>query len=196
MAAVTVLFFGPVWVGRSLLYGGLDIQTIHYPIHAAYAEALRQGRLLLWTPLLACGFPLFAEGQMGGLYPPNLFLYSLLPLDLAHNASPLLHLLLALVTAYAFAREVGLGRTAAAVVGYAYAWSVPLSTLGDFVPAYTMAWLPALLAALERGYRSRRAEAFLVAGAVLGLQGLVFFPQGMVLTGLAAGLFALVRMAG
>lgn len=196
LAAVTVLFFGPAWVGRSLLYGGLDIQTIHYPIHVAYAEALRQGRLLLWTPLLACGFPLFAEGQMGGLYPPNLFLYSLLPLDLAHNASPLLHLLLALVTAYAFAREVGLSRTAAAVVGYAYAWSVPLSALGDFVPAYTMAWLPALLAALERGYRSRRAEAFLVAGAVLGLQGLVFFPQGMVLTGLAASLFALVRVAG
>lgn len=196
LAAVTVLFFGPVWVGRSLLYGGLDIQTIHYPIHAAYAEALRRGRLLLWTPLLACGFPLFAEGQMGGLYPPNLLLYSLLPLDLAHNTSPLWHLLLALVTAYAFAREVGFGRAAAAVASFSYAWSVPLSTLGDFVPTYTMAWLPALLAALERGYRSRRGEAFLAAGVVLGLQGLVFFPQGMVLTGLAAGLFALVRMAG
>ena len=196
LAAVTALVFGPAWTGRSLLYGGLDIQTIHYPIHAAYAAALRQGALLLWTPLLACGFPLFAEGQMGGLYPPNLLLYRFLPLDLAHNWSALLHLLLGLVAAYAFARTWGFSRAAAALAGFVYAWSVPLSTLGDFVPAYAMAWLPALLAALERGYRSRRWTAFLAAGVMLGLQGLVFFPQGMVLTGLAAGLFALVRAAG
>lgn len=196
LVALTALCFGPAWTGRSLLYGGLDIQTIHYPIHAAYAAALRQGKLLLWTPLLGCGFPLFGEGQMGGLYPPNLLLYSLFPLDLAHNAAPLLHLLLALVTTYALARQWGFGRAAAALAGFVYAWSVPAATLGDFVPAYAMASLPALLAALEWGYRSHRGIAFLAAGVVLGLQGLVFFPQGMVLAGLAAGLFALVRAAG
>jgi len=146
LAGVTALFFAPAWVGRWLLYGGLDIQTIHYPLHAAYAAALRAGRLLLWTPLLAGGFPLFAEGQMGGLYPPNLLFYRLLPLDLAHNWSPLLHFLLAQVTAYAFARQLRLSRPAAALVGFAYAWSVPASVLGDFTPALTMAWMPAVLA--------------------------------------------------
>ncbi|MGC8837901.1 MAG: hypothetical protein ACP5UM_05740 [Anaerolineae bacterium] len=196
LAVLTALVFGPAWTGRSLLYGGLDIQTIHYPFHAAYATALHQGRLPLWTPLLGCGFPLFGEGQIGGLYPPNLLLYRLLPLDLAHNWSALLHLLLALVTTYALARRWGLSRAAAALAGFAYAWSVPATTLGDFVPAYAMAWLPALLAALDWGYRSPRWPAFLAAGVILGFQGLIFFPQGMVLTGLAAGLFALVQMAG
>ncbi|MBC7224010.1 MAG: hypothetical protein H5T59_07030, partial [Anaerolineae bacterium] len=173
----------------------MDIQTIHYPLHAAYAAALRQGHLLLWTPLLTCGFPLFAEGQMGGLYPPNLLLFGLFPLRLAHNWGPLLHLLLAQVTACAFARRLGLGPVAAAVVGFVYAWSVPAVLLGDFTPTYTMAWLPALLAALDWAYRSRPGPGFLLAGAVWGLQGLTFFPQGLVLTGLAAGLFALAQAA-
>lgn len=195
LTMLTALCFAPAWAGRSLLYGGLDIRTIHYPLHAAYASALRQGHLLLWTPLLACGFPLFAEGQMGGLYPPNLLLFRLLPLDLAHNWGPLLHLLLAQVAACAFVRRLGLGRVAAAVAGFVYAWSVPATILGDFTPAYTMAWLPVLLAALDWAYRARRGRGFLLAGAVWGLQGLTFFPQGLVLTGLAVGLFALVRAA-
>ncbi|MGQ9585539.1 MAG: YfhO family protein [Anaerolineae bacterium] len=196
LVGVTALFFAPVWAGRLLLYGGLDIQTIHYPLHAAYAAALRQEQLLLWTPLLANGFPLFAEGQMGGLYPPNLLLYRLLPLDLAHNANPLLHLLLAQVAAYTFARQLRLSRVAAALAGFAYGWSVPASALGDFTPAYTLAWMPAVLAALEWGYRTRHSIAFLLAGGVLGLQGLIFFPQGVALTGLAAGCYALVRLGG
>ncbi|NLE75902.1 MAG: YfhO family protein [Chloroflexi bacterium] len=196
LMALTALFFGPAWLGWQLLYNGLDIRTIHYPLHAAYAQALRQGTLLLWTPHLAGGFPLFAEGQMGGLYPPNLLLYRLLPLNLAHNWSALLHLLGAQAAAWALARTLRIPPPAAALVGFVYGMSVVGSALGDFYIAFCLAWLPAVLTALLRGYETGRGGPFVAAGVCLGLQGLTFFPQGLLLTAVAASCLALSQVAG
>ena len=47
------------------------------------ALALKEGRLPLWEPGLFGGYPLFADGEVGMLYPLHLLAYGLLPPDLA-----------------------------------------------------------------------------------------------------------------
>ena len=87
------IFFLAVWpliynwqaALRQAVFTFGDIFLFFYPTHRVYAEALREFRLPLWTPEMLAGFPLYAEGQIGALYPTHPFLYGLLPIDLATN---------------------------------------------------------------------------------------------------------------
>ena len=48
-----------------------DMMVQNVPFRHFLHEALAAGRLPLWEPRINAGFPLFAEGQVGALYPPN-----------------------------------------------------------------------------------------------------------------------------
>src|SRR5512143_2491666 len=91
LAAWPFLFFWQFAGGQQIFFFG-DTAQFWYPTHVAYANALRAGHLPLWTPEVFGGFPLYAEMQIGALYPPHLLLYAILPTDLAVNYDILLHL--------------------------------------------------------------------------------------------------------
>jgi hypothetical protein len=46
-----------------------------YPWSSFYAENIKNFRLPLWTRYVQSGFPLFAEGQVGMLYPLNILFF-------------------------------------------------------------------------------------------------------------------------
>jgi len=89
-----VITFWPAVTLREIFYFG-DIYRHFYPLRMAYARAMAGGHLPLWTSSLVAGYPLLAEGQIGALYPPNIILCALLPVDVALNVSILAHFLLA-----------------------------------------------------------------------------------------------------
>ena len=68
--------------------------------------------------------PIVGESQTGPFYPFNLFLYTLLPINLAYNFNHLSHYLLAFAFTWLYARSLALSRWAAGLTAlvYVYGW--------------------------------------------------------------------------
>lgn len=175
-----------------------DIFLFFYPTHRVYAEALREFRLPLWTPEMLAGFPLYAEGQIGALYPTHPFLYGLLPIDLATNYDILLHLSWVAIGTYLFARALRLHPAAAVLAAMCFGWG------GFFTPRYqhmsvlaTAAWLPWLLWAWEKREQEtnsgRRARWFILLSLMSGVQLLGGHPQFAFLSAILLAFYSVVR---
>ncbi|MEE9193576.1 MAG: hypothetical protein V3U21_03480, partial [Thermodesulfobacteriota bacterium] len=74
---------------ESFVLGDNSVQ--HVPWAKFLADSLSRNSLSLWTPYMHSGFPILAEGQIGALYPPNLFLYFLFPFNVAYTYNIILH---------------------------------------------------------------------------------------------------------
>ena len=53
-------------------FSGSDLLDLHLPFKYSLNSYIPQGKLPLWEPDLALGFPILAEGQSGPFYPPNM----------------------------------------------------------------------------------------------------------------------------
>jgi len=157
LAILPALFHPLAAVRRGVFYVG-DVLRLHYPLRAAYTEALRDGTLPLWSPHVLAGFPLLAEGQTGVFYPFNLFLHWLFPLDLALNYTVLLSLSLAGLATYGLARRMNLSPPAAFLSALVFIGS-------GFMTGHTnhlnilaaAAWLPIQLIAVDWLLRTNAA---------------------------------------
>lgn len=192
LAAVLIAFYWPAARGQGVFYVG-DVFRLNYPLRAAYALGLRQGRVPLWTPAALAGYPILADGQTGAYYPPNLLLYRLLPVPAALNCSILLSYWIAGAGLFLYLRALGVRRWPAALGGC-------ILMLGGFLPAHlnhvnmlaAASWLPLLLWTVERAARSVAWRAWVPVAVVCGLQGLAGHPQVLVLSGALALAQALV----
>lgn len=175
-----------------------DIFLFFYPTHLEYAQALHDLRLPLWTPKMLAGFPLFAEGQIGALYPTHPFLYGLLPIDLATNYDILFHLSWVAIGTFLFARALKLHTAAAVLAAICFGWG------GFFTPRYqhmsvlaTAAWLPWLLWAWEKREQEsssrKRAQWFIVLVLMSGVQLLGGHPQFAFLSAILVAFFSVTR---
>lgn len=190
--AVVVLFWRAV-----LLQGTFFVQDMmfqNYPFRDFFSQALKGGHLPLWDPAINCGFPLFAEGQAGILYPPNLISAFLLATHVALNYSIVIHLMLAGVGAYGLLRSFGAVPGAALLAGLCYGcggYLVVRATSPNYLAV--CAWLPVLLTFLELAAARREWIWLPLAGGVLGLQLLAGHPQAAVYGLVAAVAFGLYR---
>jgi len=194
LAGLVLAVFWRATLGGIFFFG--DIYELHYPLRSVYAEGLRRWALPLWTPNVMGGYPLLAEGQLGALYPPNLVLHALFPVPVALNIFILGHFVLAGIGAYAFARQLKLGRLASVCTGLVYA-------LGGFMVAHLnhinivacAAWMPWLFLLTERilGTDSpeHRARDPALLGCIVGLELLAGHAQIALLTLAATGAYAL-----
>ena len=127
LAGVLVVFFLPYATGSQIPYvgdfTGSDLTELNVPFRSLAAEAIRSGRLPLMTGLLAAGFPLMAEGQTGALYPFNVLTFAALPLSLAITVGILLHLLLAAIFTYWYARSLNVSRPGSTLAALAFCLS-------------------------------------------------------------------------
>ena len=97
----------------------------------------------------------FADGEIGLLYPPNILMLLLFPVDVAFIAVRSAHYLLAAAGLYALGRVLGIGRTGSAFGGVAFA-------LGGFMFGHldhgnivrSAAWLPLTLCCADLALRS------------------------------------------
>ncbi len=201
LAVVVLLGCGAVvyWptINGASIYAESDSLTFFYPAFATLHQSVRDGVLPLWTPYIFGGFPLFAEGQIGALYPPNLLAAVLgSPLG-GFLALRVFHVALALLGAYALARCLGASPLGGCVAGLAFG-------LGGFIVGQqhhasllaAAAWLPWLLLCVELALRRRGwpSQVYLaLAGLSLAFQALASHPQPLMLSGGLVVLYVIAR---
>ncbi len=157
-----------------------DVMVQNYPFRDFFARHLRSGELPLWNPAINCGFPLFAEGQAGPLYPFN-WLTSALPTHWAISANIIFHLWFAAAGMYALLRFWKAHPSAALTGGLIYALSgymVVRAMSPNFIDA--CAWLPVILLLIALFAERGRLRFLFIACACMALQMLTGHPQAAV----------------
>lgn len=185
VAAISLLFLLPYSVWGFPLTG--DLRDLHLPIETLYRQALAQGRLPVWAPEIALGYPLLASAQLGFWYPPLLLLRWLPPVPVLALLIAVHSVLLGLGT-YAYARSLGISRAGATLTATAFTGSgFVIGHLLHLNIFFGVAWLPLALLAVERLATSLRPRFLLLGAASFGLLGLAGHFQILTLALLLAG---------
>lgn len=171
-SCLACLFFKDLLSLRMTFISGDYLQQF-FPWSGFYADNIKNFHLPLWTKHVQSGFPLFAEGQVGMLYPLNIFFFYLLPFKVAYNYSFLFHFILAGLFMHLYAKKIGIDTTGAFLAsvllcfGSVYAGSfINVSTLKS------LCFFPAVLFLFENYISSEKRHMgnFLLIGAVWGVQ--------------------------
>lgn len=150
-----------------------DYSGQFYPWSSFYSQSIKNFTFPLWTRYIQSGFPLFAEGQVGMIYPFNIVLFFILPFSWAYNYSFLFHFILAGIFMYLYSRKIGCsvsGGCIAAITlcfGTAYAGgSINISTVKS------LCYFPLILLIFEKYFDSDepRFKHFLIIGMLWGMQ--------------------------
>ena len=166
--ALALLFWWPLFRGAGFIGG--DVYSYYLPQKVVYAEDLAAHRLPLWNNRAGHGYPIVGESQTGPFYPFNLFLYTLLPINLAYNFNHLFHYLLAFAFTWLYARSLALSRWAAglAALVYVYGW-FPSRSCWEWA-IIGGAWMPAAFWCAEKFLSTRLTRFAFGLCAVLTLQ--------------------------
>ncbi|MDP8298567.1 MAG: hypothetical protein P9L88_01485 [Candidatus Tantalella remota] len=178
-AAIVIFLWKMIIMRSGFIYG--DYSDQFYPWSMIYAKALKMFSMPFWTRYVQSGFPLMAEGQVGGFYPFNIAFFFSLPFNIAYNYVTIIHFVLAGIFTYAYTRKLGgcqLGATVAALVfcfGSAYA-----GCMINTATLKTLAWLPLILLLFEEYFDRRNFILMVAAGLALGVQFLAGATQASV----------------
>lgn len=193
--ALAVAGFFPQVVIDGGVFFVQDMMVQNVPFRHFLHEALADARLPLWEPRINAGFPLFAEGQVGALYPPNWIGAALLSPAQAVTWSVLFHLWAAAAGTFLYLRHgLGAGRAASLTSGLCFGLSgylVVRAMSPNFVAV--AAGVPFLFLLIESGLRGKRPATIGAAGVVAALQLLAGHPQAAAYSALAATAYGAVR---
>jgi len=200
MLVAGLVLFDPYLDWRTTLVPGLpheDARTQWVCWREFGFRAMGRGCLPLWNPHVLCGVPFLASGQSALFYPPNL-IFLLMPLHWAVRVSLLAHFVAGAVCTYLLARRLELGRSASVTAAAIFALSGPHSLrlyAGHWGAVCAITWLPLVFLAVETTLRRRTLGAALWGGVAVAMQILAGAPQYVLYTAMAAGIFALTRIA-
>ena len=186
LIAAPLVFFWRAALLRGILIQS-DICAFFEPAKVFMHEALRAGRLPLWSPYIFCGYPMAAEGQIAAFYPPALLISWLLPSSGAVNWLIILHVMLAGVGMYLLARALGVSRFGAWLSAFIFSFSGYLfAHLHHVSLVCAAAWLPFVLLFIERAWRGSFLPNAVLAAAAWAGSALCGHPQTTFHTSLAA----------
>lgn len=176
--SVTILvFLYPLIFMRSSFLSG-DSFAQFYPWFKCYSESLKNFNFSYWARSMGSGFPLMAEGQIGGFYPFNIIIFFILPFKAAYNYSIIFHFIIGGIFTYMYARRIGsdeYGGYLSALLfcfGSAYAGS-----FYNIITLRTLAWFPLSLLLFELYFNHRHVKYLFLTGVILGFQLLGGFVQ-------------------
>ncbi|MBX7072186.1 MAG: YfhO family protein [Pirellulales bacterium] len=157
--AAWLYYAGPLLSPATNLYAS-DTFCQDVPLRLYAARQLRAGHFPHWTTDINCGFPLFADGQTGILYP--LFpLYVAWPTPEAHDWFMAAHFLLLGGFTYLFLQSIGV-TLAAAAIGAITFMCASYHQSNHVVPGCLAAvtWLPLALYLLQRAANGDRRASW------------------------------------
>jgi hypothetical protein len=196
-AICTVVLFRDGLFGDTVFYER-DTELFYQPLVRWYADQIHAGHLPFWIPLIFGGYPLFADGELGMLYPFTVFLVPILSADAFLTVSRALHLFLASAFMYVFMRVLGVGRAGGLLGGLVFAFgSFFVTQIQHENVVRSAVWLPLVLLCVEMALRSgawRRQQWLVAAGLALAMAALGVHIQPVFMTLLCLGLFVLYRL--
>jgi len=168
-AAIIVIFWDLIILKSGFINGDYAQQFL--PWCKLYADSLRNFQLPLWIKEGQCGFPLFAEGQIGALYPLNILFFGLLPFKFAYNYSFLLHFTLSGIFTYFFARKLKADVWGAALAAVLLCFgSVYAGCFVNVSALKALTWFPLLFLLVERYLKDKRPGWVFLSGLLVGVQ--------------------------
>lgn len=183
---LVILFYFRNGILDGQVYFEPDTTSFYYPVMSLVHGALNQFSIPLWTPYIYGGFPLFADGEAGMLYPPNLLLMWLLPMPQVFLWGRVLRFFMAGAFMYAYLRSLSVSRTGALIASLVFVLgSFMVTQLHHTNVVSSAIWLPAILFFVEMSLKAkgiRRALYLLLGGVSLGLQNLGIHIQPVLLT--------------
>jgi len=196
IAACAVILHRDGLVGGPAFYE-LDTRLFYYPLADWVAQQLHAGSYPLWLSGIFTGYPIFADGELGLAYLPQVALLYLLPAPVAMVWLRVLHAFLAGLFAHLYLRTLRLEPLPALGGALVFAF-------GSFVTAQmhhenvvrSAVWLPAVLLCAERALFRVPRSLFVWAGlgalafaqAALGLH-----VQPVLMLALALGAYSVFR---
>lgn len=198
LVVLPFIYFWRVTLGQQVWYTR-DILGSYYPYAVEYARALVAGRIPLWTPLIQCGFPLLAEGEVAVFYPTRPLLLTLMPAHFALSYEVLLHLAWMVCGMYLFVRSLGMNIASGLFAGVVFGFAgFTLQSIQQIPILVTLAWLPWLAFFQERlrcsWCKDRVAlKWFLLFSGAAGIQWLAGSPQIAVMNAMVLGLSGCVN---
>ncbi len=198
---IIVLFFLPLFVPRQQLlvtpdFGKSDSMHFSFATKYVLGERLRQGSLPLWEPRMGDGFPLFAEGQIGAFFLPNLLLFRLLPTVTAYNLSLVLSLLFLAWGVYAWLRQHAMTPAASFFGGVTMGLSgLAITQLPHHTLIQGFSMMPWVLVAVTNLFQKPSPAGAAWVGLAVSQQFLAGFPQASFITLLFATAYFFWRNA-
>ena len=203
--AALLIFFAVFLLFHDLFFGKIiatndvstsDLLYFYLPVKKLYADALRNGELLQWTPMIYGGFPVFAESQGGFLYPLNLVIWYLLSPVTAMNFYIIFHALLMGAGVYLLVSNITKNKLVSIPAAMA------ASVCGSIIVGHTrhmnsltaIVYLPMLIYIVELFLKTRKISWGLVFGILLGFLILGGHPQHTFISGFFAIVYLFTRL--
>ena len=198
---VLVVFaaFSPAWVRGELFYES-DTVTYYAPFSAYAAESLGNGVLPLWNPYVYMGYPQFADGETGVLFPLHFLTLAMGQVEWLLLWGPVIRSLVAALAAYWLARTLRVSPAGAALSGLAFGLgSFAVAQQHHLNVANSVFVLPAMLASVERALAiasaRKRLSWFALGGVFFALALVGVHPQIVMIVGAGVALHLVFSLA-
>ncbi len=162
---VILLFFWQAVIVQGVFFLG-DTSHGYFPRLVFTANALRDGRLPLWNPLVSLGGPHLADPAALALYPPAWMLFVALPSVAAYDYLILLHLALAAIFTFLFMRRIGVGAYGAIFSALLFPFSGWMLTHYEHINVFIGAlYVPILFWIVEVAFQENLSSTVISSGA-------------------------------
>ena len=170
-----------------------DVVSQIYPMKSYLVDQLHRGGSSLWNPTMFGGYPLLANPILAA-FSPTFILYFILPKITAWSLQIIIQPILAAVFTYLLLRHFKLSKIASTFGGLFFAFSgFNLIWLEWNIHSLTSAWIPLLFLLIDKYIYKKEIKYLIYFSIVLALQILSGYPQIVLYTLLALGVFVLIR---
>lgn len=175
-AIIFIFLYKLIFMKAAFLYG--DYLGQFYPWSEIYSEAIKNFGFPFWIRYVNSGFPLMAEGQIGGFYPLNILVFFSFPVHIAYNYSLVIHFILAGVFTYIYTRKIGADQYGASLSVLLFCFgSTYAGCFYNIITLHTLIWFPLCLFLIEKYFENKKIKYILFLGVIFGIQLLAGFVQ-------------------
>jgi len=196
------LFWGRLFFPTAQLlvtpdFGRSDAWDFSYGMKYALWEALQNHTLPLWENSIGSGFPLFAEGQIGALFLPNLLLFQLHDPVTAYNIALVSAVFILMTGMYCWSRLMGFRQVSALWGALTIGFSGPVvAHMTHITLLQGMSLFPWMAASTLLLARRGTILSMLLLATLGAQQMFAGFPQATFLTMLFCGSYLIAITSG
>lgn len=177
LVAIIFIFLGKLIFMKASFLNGDYLQQF-YPWSKIYSEAIKNFSFPFWIRYVNSGFPLMAEGQIGGFYPLNIILFFLLPFNIAYNYSIVIHFILGGIFTYIYSRKLQADQWGAALSALVFCFgSTYAGCFYNMITLRVLLWVPLGFFIIEKYFENKKISFNFYLGIILGIQLLAGFAQ-------------------